>query len=63
MAPTSLSLSQPWDIDDVDTSIAGVANQSVAAGNSTDLEDMGIGQIETNEQTHQFDIKYTETFT
>jgi hypothetical protein len=49
--PEHLSLLQPWDNDDGDTSIAGVANQSiVATGNTLDLEDMDIDQIETNQQ-------------
>jgi hypothetical protein len=64
MTPPTLSSWQPWDIDDGDTSIAGVENRSVATGTNNELEDTGVDQNETNHQTNQFGIKYTsEQFT
>jgi hypothetical protein len=50
MAPPLLSLSQSWDIDDEDI-LAGDANQSAVTATDDELEDMGIDQIETNQQT------------
>jgi hypothetical protein len=54
----------PPTIDDGDASIAGVTNKSVATGTNNELEDTGVDQNETNQQTNQFGIKYTsEHFT
>jgi hypothetical protein len=38
-----------------------LADQSVVTGTNNELEDMGIDQIETSQQTNHFGIKYTST--
>jgi hypothetical protein len=65
LAPLSLSPSQLWDIDDADTSIAGVVNQSVATRTDGELEDICMDKNETNQLMHQIGIKHTsmEKFT
>jgi hypothetical protein len=51
-------LSQPWDIDDEDMSIACVANMSVATPINSVLKKMGIDRIEADQKANKFGIKY-----
>jgi hypothetical protein len=58
--PSHPSLLQPWDhADDEHTSVACVANSSIATANNTALlhKDKGNDKIESNQNTNQLGIK------
>jgi hypothetical protein len=64
VARPSPSLLQPWDIDDKDTSMAYLANSSVATSSNLAFEERGIDRIQSGQNANQFSIKHTtEHFT